>query len=143
MGLFHDVLNSTHIERSAARRPAWLKAPDRATPAAVDSERLLLGSILLDAEQMLAVVDILPPGHNWFHQDAHRLVYDVMLTLFERRDPMDLQTVTNVLYRRGHLEKIGGSLFLAELTESVASTANTAHHARMLREKALYRTLMT
>jgi replicative DNA helicase len=142
MGLFHDVLHSTHIDRAEARRPAWLKAPDRATPAAVDSERLLLGALLLDPAQMLAVIEVLPPGHNWFHQDANRLVYDAMLTLFERRDLIDLQTVTDGLYRRGHLEKIAGSLFLAEHTESVASTVNTAHHARLLREKAMYRTLI-
>jgi replicative DNA helicase len=91
---------------------------------------------------MLAVVEVLPPGQNWFYHDAHRLVYDAMLTLFERRDPIDLQTVTDTLYRRGHLEKIGGSVYLAELTESVGSTVNTAHHARIVREKALYRDLI-
>jgi replicative DNA helicase len=101
-----------------------------------------LGAILLEAAQMLAVVEVLPPGQNWFYHDPHRLIYDAMLTLFERRDPIDLQTVTDTLYRRGHLEKIGGSVYLAELAEVAVTTVNTAHHARLVREKALYRSLI-
>jgi replicative DNA helicase len=109
-------------------------------PAAIDTERVLLGTILMDANQLLAVVDILPPGQGiWFYQEAHRLIYDAMLTLFERHDPIDLQTVTDILRRRGTLEKIGGSVYLAELMECVATTANIAHHARIIRDKALYR----
>jgi replicative DNA helicase len=65
-----------------------------------------------------------------------------MLTLLERRDPIDLQTVTDVLHRRGQLERIGGGVYLAELTESVVTTANVAHHARLIREKALLRSVI-
>jgi replicative DNA helicase len=109
-------------------------------PAAVDTERVLLGTILTDATQLLAVAEILPPGRGqWFYQDAHRLIYDAMLTLLERHDPIDLETVTDVLRRRGSLEKIGGSVYLAELMEGFVTTANIAHHARIVRDKALYR----
>jgi replicative DNA helicase len=142
MGLFHEVLNSNNIRRPEAGCPASLRAPERMAPAALDSERLLLGSVLLDPDQLLAAVEALPPGQAWFYNEAHRLVYDALLTLFERRDPIDLQSVTEVLHRRGHLEKAGGSVALAELLESVATTANTAYHARLIREKALYRSLI-
>jgi replicative DNA helicase len=50
--------------------------------------------------------------------------------------------IRDILYRRGHLEKVGGSLYLAELLESAVTTANTAHHARLIREKSLYRGLI-
>jgi DnaB-like helicase N terminal domain len=115
MGDFVDVLNSNNIRLSEAGCPAWPRAPERLLPAAIDLERALLGAILLDPPQLLAVVEVLPPGQPWFYDEAHRLVYDAMLTLFERRDPVDLQTVTDVLYRRGHLEKVGGSVYLAGL----------------------------
>src|SRR5919108_775713 len=111
----------------------------RETPAAVDSERALLGAILLDPQQMLAVVEVLPPGQAWFYLDAHRLVYDAMLTLFERRDPIDLVSLTEVLHRRGHLEKVGGAVGVADLLEAAVTTANTAYHARLVREKFTYR----
>jgi replicative DNA helicase len=109
-------------------------------PAAVDTERVLLGTILTEATQLLTVAEILPPGRSqWFYQEAHRLIYDAMLTLLERSDPIDLQTVTDVLHRRGHLDKAGGSVYLAELMEGFVTTANVAHHARIIRDKALYR----
>jgi replicative DNA helicase len=116
------------------------RAHELPVPAAVETERVLLGTILTDANQLLPVVDILPPGQGtWFYQEAHRLIYDAMLTLLERQDPVDLHTVTDVLRRRGSLEKVGGSVYLAELTECVVTTANIAHHARIIRDKALYR----
>jgi replicative DNA helicase len=90
---------------------------------------------------MVHVADVLPPGPHgsWFHDQAHHLVYDAMLTLFERREPIDLVTLTDVLRRRGQLEKIGGSPYLASLFESAVTTANVAHHARLVRDKALLR----
>jgi replicative DNA helicase len=116
------------------------RAHELSVPSAIETECVLLGTILTDANQLLPVVEILPPGQGvWFYQDAHRLIYDAMLTLLERHDPIDLHTVTDVLRRRGSLEKISGSVYLAELMECVATTANIAHHARIIRDKALYR----
>jgi replicative DNA helicase len=116
-------------------------AQHAATPAALEAERALLGAVLLDDRQMVHVADVLPPGPHgsWFHDQAHHLVYDAMLTLFERREPIDLVTLTDVLHRRGQLEKIGGSPYLADLSESAVTTANIAHHARLVRDKALLR----
>jgi replicative DNA helicase len=110
-------------------------------PAAVDAERALLGAVLLDDQQMVHVVDVLPPGTNgsWFNDRAHRLVYDAMLTLFERREPIDLVNLTDVLRRRGQLAKVGGSPYLAELLERVVTPQNAAYHARLVRDKALLR----
>jgi replicative DNA helicase len=70
------------VDRDSASQPT--------APAAVDTEQALLGAILLAPEQMLTTVDILPPtAGSWFYQEAHRLIYDAMLTRFERRDPID------------------------------------------------------
>jgi replicative DNA helicase len=114
-----------------------------APPSAIDIERVLLGAALLGATTLLTVVDILPPGRGqWFYQDAHRLIYDAMLTLLERHGPIDLETVTDVLRRRGTLEKAGGSVYLAELMEYVTTTANVAFHARIVRDKLLYRAMI-
>ena len=109
-------------------------------PAAVEAERILLGAILNDADQLLPILDILPPvSGSWFYQEAHRLIFDAILTLYERDDPIDMVTVTEVLARRGTLEKVGGSVHLAELTELFTSTANIPYYARLIRQKSLYR----
>jgi replicative DNA helicase len=116
------------------------RAMNAATPAAVDAERSLLGAVLLDPAQLLTVAEALPQASGpWFYHEPHRLIYDAALTLLQRQDPIDLTTVTDVLVRRGQLEKVGGSRYLAELTECAVTTANTAHHARIVRDKALLR----
>jgi replicative DNA helicase len=70
------------------------------TPASVDAERSVLGAILLDSAQMLAVVEVLPPGNGgWFYDKPHALIYDAMLTLFDRQEPIDLVSLTDVLRR--------------------------------------------
>jgi replicative DNA helicase len=116
-------------------------AQHAATPAALEAERALLGAVLMDDQQMVHVADVLPPGaqRRWFYDQANHLVYDAMLTLFDRREPIDLVTLTDVLYRRGQLEKIGGSPYLAELSESAVTTQNITYHARLVRDKALLR----
>jgi replicative DNA helicase len=112
-------------------------------PAAVEAERVLLGAILHDAEQLLTVTEILPPAQgSWFYEEANRLIFDVILTLHERNDPIDLVTVTEVLARRGLLEKVGGSVYLAWLLELFSSTANIPYYARLVREKSLYRSMI-
>jgi replicative DNA helicase len=120
------------------------KVQQTATPAALEAERALLGAVLLDDQQMARIADVLPPSINgsWFHDQAHHLVYDAMLTLFERREPIDIVTVTDVLRMRGHLEKVGGGVFLASLLEGAVTTANVAHHARIVRDKSLLRELI-
>jgi replicative DNA helicase len=143
MRLFNAVLHFTHIHRSEAGCPAWPRALELAPPAAVETERVLLGTILVDPTQLIAVAEILPPHRGtWFYDEPNRLIFDATLTLMERHDPIDLVTVTDVLRRRGDLEKVGGSVYLAELTEMVISTANCAHHARIVRDKCLYRSLI-
>jgi replicative DNA helicase len=112
-------------------------------PAAVEAERVLLGAILNDADQLLTVTDILPPVEgSWFYEEANRLIFDAILTLHERHDPIDLITVTDVLARRGLLDKVGGSVYLAGLTELFSSTANIPYYARLIRQKSLYRGLI-
>jgi len=112
-------------------------------PALMSAERNVLGALLLEGELCHYVIDILPPHHGtWFYHAAHQLIFQAILTLYERHEPIDLHTVSNVLIQREQLQKIGGSRYLAELMESVVSTANITFHARLIREKAIYRSLI-
>jgi replicative DNA helicase len=116
------------------------KAVAPTPPAALDAERCLLGAVLLDPNQIDAALAVLPPAAgSWFYDARHRLIYDAMLTLAERREPIDLASLSDVLRRRGLLERAGGAVYLAELTEAAVTTANVAHHARLVKEKALLR----
>ena len=73
---------------------------------------------------------------------AHRRIFEAILDLFERNEPIDLLTVSESLRKRSQLDEIGGSTYLATLLETVPTAANIRYHARMVREKAILRSLI-
>ncbi|MEJ5375274.1 MAG: replicative DNA helicase [bacterium] len=113
-----------------------LKVP----PHHQEAERSVLGAILLDNETLLKVMEVLEPED--FYRDSHRLIYERMLECFERSEPVDLVTLSNLLRAKGQLEKAGGTDYLTLLVEQVPTAANAAYYAKIVREKAVLRKLM-
>lgn len=109
-------------------------------PQAVDLEEAVLGAILLDQDGLPAVIDILRPES--FYRPAHREIYRAALQLFAQCNPIDILTATDLLRRSGKLDKVGGAVYLAELTNRVASSANLEYHARIVAQKALLRDMI-
>jgi replicative DNA helicase len=106
-------------------------------PQAIDLEEAVLGAILLDREALPAVIDILKPDS--FYKPAHAEIYRACLSLLTKGDAVDILTVTEQLRTNKSLESVGGSYYLVELTNRVASSANLEYHARIVAQKALAR----
>ena len=81
-------------------------------------------------------------GVEDFYRETHRKIFRAMLALSEKSEPIDLVTLTDTLRARGELQDIGGATYLAELQDKVPSAANIAHYARIVREKAVLRSLI-
>ena len=113
----------------------------RVPPQAVEIEAQILGAMLIDREATSKVLEIL--DEEAFHADYHRKIFQAMVALFERSEPVDTITLTEELRRRGHLEVIGGEPYLVELTIGVTSAANVEFHARIVLEKSLLRGLIS
>ncbi|MBI3325599.1 MAG: replicative DNA helicase [Nitrospinae bacterium] len=113
-------------------------------PQHVEAEQCVLGAILLENDALLKVLEILRPEDTRvnFYREAHRKIYEASIALFERSEPIDLVTLTEVLRKRNQLEEIGGSTYLATLQEAAVTAANVRHHARLVREKAILRSLI-
>ncbi len=109
-------------------------------PQNVEAEQCVLGGILIEAGALLKVIEILRPED--FYKEAHGIIYSAILNLFDRNEPQDLVTVHNELKRSGQLEKVGGALYLAELTETVPVASNIEYYARLVRDKAILRRLI-
>lgn len=109
-------------------------------PQHIEAEQSVLGAILLENEALLKALEILRPEH--FYRPAHRKILEAVLVLFERNEPIDQLTLTDVLRRRNQLEEVGGATYLATLMEAVPTAANVYHHARMVRESAILRSLI-
>jgi replicative DNA helicase len=112
----------------------------RVPPQAVDVESQVLGAMLLEREAIAKVIEVL--DEDAFHAEYHRKIFQAILALFDRSEPVDTITLAEELRRRGTLESIGGETYLVELTMKVTSGANVEYHARIVLEKSLMRSLI-
>lgn len=106
-------------------------------PAAVELERAVLGALMIDREAWVMVSDLLRQEH--FYDPRHEAIYRAMQMLVNANNPVDILTVGEVLRRNGELEKVGGSVYLVDLTNRVASSANIEYHARVIAQKWMRR----
>lgn len=127
-------------KRAAAVAPASLPPSGHTPPANLEAEQAVLGAILLRAGALDQVADLLTPED--FYRSGHGNIFQAMLDLWSRGEPVDLVTVTGLLKERGRLEEVGGPVFLAALSEHVGTAANAGYYARLVHEKAVLRRLL-
>ncbi|MGL5511796.1 MAG: DnaB-like helicase N-terminal domain-containing protein, partial [Sporomusa sp.] len=113
---------------------------DRVPPQNVEAEQSVLGAMMIEREAISKVSEVLRPED--YYREAHRLIYNAMLELFNKNDAVDLVTVVEVLRRDENLESAGGIAYVSALTNSVPTAANVMYHARIVEEKALLRQLI-
>ena len=109
-------------------------------PQNLDAERAVLGGMLIDNESIHRAVEMLESDD--FYRDAHRKLYQAILDLYQKNEPADLVTVTNILKEKGDLESVGGAAFLATLVDEVPTSAHVAHYAKIVHEKSMLRRLI-
>jgi replicative DNA helicase len=114
---------------------------DRIPPQALDVERTVLGSMLIDGQAAATVFEFLDEGA--FYAGANRKIFTCMREMFEQNVPIDVVTLAEALRKRQWLEAVGEETYLGELVESIATSANVEHYARILREKATLRELIS
>ncbi len=112
----------------------------RVMPQANELEEAVLGAILVDRDGLPSVIELLKKES--FYKDTHALIYETMLELFEKSQPIDLLTVHEALKKKKALEEIGGVNYLLDLTNKVASAANIEYHARIVAQKFIQRELI-
>ncbi|MDP4008810.1 MAG: replicative DNA helicase [bacterium] len=114
---------------------------DRLPPQSIESEMSLLGAIMLDKDAMMKVVDFLLPQD--FYRKTHRAVYQAMLELFQKGEPIDLLSVSSRLKEKGEHEEVGGNSYLTELMNTVPTATHVASYARTVQKKRILRDLIS
>lgn len=109
-------------------------------PQSLEAERSLLGAVLLDQEALPRVLDRLKAED--FYDDRHREIFAACESLYEKRRPIDLVTLTEELKSRENFEEIGGVTYLTTLANSVPSSAHLVHYAETVAAKATLRRLI-
>ncbi len=110
-------------------------------PHNLEAEQAIIGGILINNDALNQVVDILS-GQD-FYREAHTLIFEGMLTLYNKDDPVDVITLSQVLKEKGALDKVGGTDYLASLAEATATSAGIMYHAEIVKDLSTRRNLIS
>lgn len=112
----------------------------RIPPHDEEAEQAVLGAFLIDKEAITSVTEQIKS--DYFYNDANKLIFDCMLTLYEERKPIDIVTLTSLLKKKKLFEKVGGSTYLTSLANAVPTAANVNHYAQIIKEHYIRRSLI-
>ena len=113
----------------------------RIPPHSVEAEQSVLGSILLDKDAMISVSETLIPED--FYKEAHRVIYECMLKLYNNQSEIDLITLADELRDQGYLDDIGGIAYITSLSTIVPTTSNIKYYINIVKEKSISRQLIS
>ena len=116
---------------------AKIKVP----PHNQETERSILGAILLDKEAIIAVAEFLRPEH--FYHDSHQTIFKAALSLYQDRKPIDIVTLTEKLRKQKSLKKVGGRTYLVDLVEGVPTAANIEAYGKIVKDDFVKRELIS
>ena len=113
---------------------------DRLPPQSIEAEKSVLGALLIDRDAVIEVAEL--PRADDFYRSDHGAIYAAVISLYERREPVDLVTVSEALERDGDLERVGGSAYLTSLINLTPTAVNAVYYARIVERKAVLRNLI-
>lgn len=112
----------------------------RIPPHSLEAEQSVLGAMILDKEAINTAIEIIRP--NDFYKEANKEIFEAILILFNKNEPVDLITLSEELKTRGTLDNTGGITYLADLSSGVATTANAKYYCEIVEEKSILRRLI-
>lgn len=115
-------------------------ADGKMPPNALDFERLVIGTFLIDKKGLDHSIDLLTP--EVFYDPRHQVIFSAILKLYEGNQPVDLMTIIQELKKEGKLNLAGGDSYIIDLTMGVSSSAHIEYHVRVILEKYILRSLI-
>ena len=113
---------------------------DRVPPQSIEAEQSVLGSMIIEKEAIFVVAELLQESD--FYRTAHQKIFEAIIALSEKGEPVDLVTLADELQRRHALEAVGGTAYLSALAGAVPTAANVQYYALIVRDKAILRSLI-
>ncbi len=112
----------------------------RLPPQNIEAEQSVLGSLMLDKEAIIKIADLLKAED--FYRTIHGNIYQSMLNLYEKNEPIDLLSLSNRLEEKELMEKIGGTTYLTSLVNAVPTAAHIEYYAKIVKDKKILRDLI-
>ena len=113
---------------------------ERVPPQNIEAEQSVLGAMLVDREAIAKVSEILRAED--FYREAHKIIYTLMLELYNKNEAVDYITLTDILTLNKKLEDVGGLAYITSLSKAVPTSANVKYHADIVREKSQLRQMV-
>jgi replicative DNA helicase len=117
--------------------PSYLKVP----PNNIEAEQAILGGVLINNDAMNEITDIISPDD--FYREAHAGLFEGMVELYNRGEPIDIITLSQILSAKNSLEKVGGAGYLASLVEAISTSAGILYHAQIVKDLSVRRSLIS
>lgn len=114
--------------------------PLKLPPQNIEAEQSVLGSLMIDKNAIIQVADVLY-SQDFYHPQNGK-IYETILQLFEKHQPVDILSVTSSLKERGVLKDVGGSTYLSKLIDNVPTSSHIGHYAKIVKEKKVLRDLI-
>lgn len=132
-------------KNTTTRRPKPISPIDNTyghmPPQAIEIEKLVLGALMIDSDVFSVVSEILHP--ETFYEPRNQKIYEAIQSLNMNEKPVDIQTIIEELKRNGTLESVGGTIYVMELANGVASSAHAEYHAHIIAQKYTARQLIS
>jgi len=109
-------------------------------PQNIEAEKCVIGSLLIDKDAIVKIADIIKPED--FYQEKHKIIFEAMLEIYEKREPIDLLSLSNKLKEKKKFKVIGGQSYLTDLTNQVPTASNIVNYANIVQKKATLRRLI-
>ncbi|MDP3953573.1 MAG: replicative DNA helicase [bacterium] len=116
------------------------KLQPKIPPQDVEAEQSVLGALMIDKDAVASVADLLTADD--FYKKAHGVIYEAVMRLWGKREPIDILSVTSELKNMEQLKEVGGSSYLTELVESVPTSSHVLHYGKIVKEKRILRELI-
>ncbi len=113
---------------------------DRTLPHNLEAEKCVLGAILINNHAFNQAAEVIDATD--FFREAHRRIFEKMVALTDRSEPVDLVTLNDELARSNELDGVGGPAYISALTDGVPRSANVEYYAKIVKEKATLRRLI-
>ena len=113
----------------------------RILPHDLVAEQSVLGAVFIAPDTIISLADELLPDD--FYKPANKIVFKTMLSLFKKGEPIDATTMVSALTNQGQIKEIGGLNYVVELVNSTPTSKNVEHYAKLVKEKATLRKVIS
>ncbi|MFH1097684.1 MAG: replicative DNA helicase [Candidatus Desantisbacteria bacterium] len=114
---------------------------EKIPPQSIDAEMSMLGAMLMDKDAIGSAIELIED--DYFYRGVHQRIYQAIISLYEKNEPVDIVTLSEQLQHNNELASVGGSVYLTTLLNSVPTAANIEYYAKIVQDKALLRKLIT